>query len=193
MSEDQKRPYTVEPDIAQLVERQANDAGRQAGTKPVFVMETSAVRRFVLETSVEGHRFLADEPIRGGGSDVGPAPLRYFVAGVVQCLEIWTIKLAALDKIPLTALSSTAKAFLEAGTTGVDALRSTDSLSSGRGFRQLDVTLTLDSELDETHDPVISELVRQAARACPAAATFARAAELLITPVHNGRALEAVR
>ncbi len=179
-------------EIAQLVERQVNDAGRQSGARPIFVIETHAVQGFLLESIVDGHRFVADEPVRGGGTDVGPAPLRYFAAGVVQCLEVWTIKLAALDKVPLTSLSSTARAFLEEGATGVDALRSPDSLASGRGFRQLDVTLHLDSDWGETQDSVVRELVRQAARACPAAATFARATELLITPVHNGRTLEAV-
>lgn len=184
--------YLVEPDISELVQRQANDVARQGGAKPVVVLTSQAVRRFQIETRVEGHRFMTDEPVKGGGSDIAPAPLRYFVAGVLQCIEIWTIKLAALEGLPMTALSATAEAFLEQGTVGVDNLRSAAAVDSGRGFKRLEVTLQLDSDWEQSHDDAVRALVRNAVRGCPAAVTFARAAELSVTPVHNGRSLGTV-
>jgi uncharacterized OsmC-like protein len=178
--------YTVEPDIADLVRFQLNDTVRQGSNRSVVSMTGRAVRRFVMQAEVEGHRIVTDEPVHGGGTDLAPAPLRYFVAGVVECALIWVVKVAAVEGLEITRLSAEAEAFLEAGTVGLDALSSTAEVVSGRGFDRLVLTVSVAS--DDSPERV-ADVVRKGVRACPAAVTYARGAQLDLGVLHNDEML----
>jgi uncharacterized OsmC-like protein len=180
--------YEVEPDIAELVHAQLNDPARQSGVKPVVVMQSRAVRRYQMEARVEGHRILCDEPPHGGGSDVAPAPLRYFVAGILQCVQIWIVKVAAVEKVAICQLTAAAEAYLERGTVGLDALTAAEDTASGRGFERILLHLDVDTN-DATTGEEMAAIVRKGVRACPAAVSFARSATLELQLRHNGRRL----
>ena len=174
--------YTIEPDIAGLVRGQLDDKVRQGSIRSVVSLRCRAVRRFLMQADVEGHRIVTDEPVHGGGSDLAPAPLRYFVAGIVECALIWCVKVAAVEGVEITQLYAEAEAFLEAGTVGLAALSSTAEVASGRGFDRLVLTVSVTSA-----DPAerVADAVRKGVRACPAAVTFARAAQLVLQVRHN--------
>lgn len=178
--------YEIEADIASLVRDQLTDAKRQSGVKPVVAMHGRAVRRYQMEARVEGHRILCDEPLHGGGSDVAPAPLRYFVAGVVQCVQIWIVKVAAVEQLAVRGLATSAEAYLQPGTVGMEALSATESITTGRGFDRIVLGIDIETD-DRTSDADVAAVVRKGVRACPSAVTFARSASLEIVVRHNGR------
>jgi uncharacterized OsmC-like protein len=178
--------YTVEPDIADLVRAQLNDNIRQGSNRSVVSMKGRAVRRFIMQAEVEGHRIVTDEPLHGGGTDLAPAPLRYFVAGIVECALIWCVKVAAVESVEITELSAQAEAFLEAGAVGLDALSSSADVASGRGFDRLALTVSVASDDSPQR---VADVVRKGVRACPAAVTYARGAQLILRVVHNDEML----
>jgi uncharacterized OsmC-like protein len=49
---------------------------------------------------VEGHNFISDEGEEAGGHDAGPAPLRYFLGGIMMCHQVWCVKSAAVAEYP---------------------------------------------------------------------------------------------
>lgn len=179
-------PYRIEPDIAGLVHEQVNSPARQSGQTPVVTMSARAIQRYQIEAYVDGHRYLTDEPVKGGGHDTAPAPLRYFVGAVLQCTLIWCTKVAAADGVPIAELTATAEAYLEPGVVGV--LREDGPLADGRGFdrMRLVVALTTDSA---TSNEMAAAVVGKGIRACPAAVAFSRGAALEVSVVHNGTVL----
>jgi uncharacterized OsmC-like protein len=180
--------YRVEEDIAELVRDQLTDPVRQGGAKPVVTMSCRAVRRYLMEATVEGHRIVTDEPLHGGGTDLAPAPLRYFVAGVLECMLIWCVKVAAIEQVSITDLSAEAEAYLEPGTVGLHALSATEPIATGRGFARLELRITVGTD-DGTSDERLLDVVRKGIRACPSAVTFARSATVELAVTHNGSAL----
>jgi uncharacterized OsmC-like protein len=105
------------------------------------------------------YRIVTDEPKRYGGSDVAPAPLEYFVAGFALCEAaqyLWQIADMELDVDDIALEVKTANSWspvLEEGT------EETPELSR--------VTLSVWIESSEPRER-IEELVRRAARHCPA-------------------------
>jgi uncharacterized OsmC-like protein len=173
--------YVLDPDIGPLVAAQLGEHHQRSG-RPVVRLESRAVRRFEFETLVEGHRFWSDESKARGGGGKSPAPLRYFVAGIVMCAEAWVIKVAALRSVPLSGLAAEASAYLEAG----DDDPAPNSRGSGRGFDRIELTLRVDTAWPAERDPDVLAVAEDALRLCPAAVSAARAFELRLMVVHNG-------
>lgn len=180
-------PYVVDADVAELVRAQLHErAGASAeqrhggGSKKAVVdLETRAVRRFQVEAAVDGHRFLADEGAHGGGTDTGPAPLRYFVGGIAMCAQVWIVKMGAVAGVPITGLRTRARAFLEPMGDGP------------RGFERIDFTVRIDTNWAEVRDPDLRAAVAAGLNGCPAYVTAARSTRIDVTIVHNGRELPA--
>lgn len=179
--------YSVDADVAELVRAQLQErAGASAeqkrcgGSKKAVVdLETRAVRRFQVEAAVDGHRFLSDEGAHGGGTDTGPAPLRYFVAGIAMCAQVWIVKMGAVAGVPITGLRTRARAFLEPMGDGP------------RGFERIDFTARIDTDWAEDRDEELRQAVAAGLNGCPAYVTASRSTRIDVTIVHNGRTLPA--
>ncbi|MDX2144575.1 MAG: OsmC family protein [Rhodospirillaceae bacterium] len=70
----------------------------------VDVVETGA-GRFANEVRVGRHRLIADEPVDAGGTDTGPMPHDFVLAGLGACTSMTVRMYAERKGIPLTRVS----------------------------------------------------------------------------------------
>src|SRR5712692_8747119 len=94
----------VDPGLKQIVQHQLAERGaRPAGQaeRPITTVKGQALFDLQFRATVEGHSFISDERESGGGHDAGPAPLRYFLAGIMLCHQVWVVKSAALLDLKL--------------------------------------------------------------------------------------------
>ena len=99
--------YSIGPRLKGIFERQrAERADRPPGPaeRPVTTVKGTALFDLQFRGEVEGHSFISDERESSGGHDAGPAPMRYFVASVMFCHKVWTVKTAALMDLQLDRL-----------------------------------------------------------------------------------------
>jgi putative redox protein len=87
----------VEPFLAPA---QAPDAVAEG-----HVRVSSGEGKFVQIVDSSGHSFLADEPIRTGGMDLGPTPYDLLLAGLGSCTAMTLQLVAASEHIPLKGVS----------------------------------------------------------------------------------------
>lgn len=78
-------------------------------TDPTFginhnMASTRHVSDFVLEGRVRNHVFMSDEPPIRGGTDKGPSPLEYFIAGFAFCQQAIFVLYAAKLGIQIDSL-----------------------------------------------------------------------------------------
>ena len=170
--------FRVEPSLKELVQRQL--AQRQArgpgeATRPVTTVRCKAHHNLQFRATVEGHSFISDEPEVGGGYDAGPAPLRYFLAGVMMCHQVWCVKSAALLGVQLDRLEGEISGYLEGGTGNQDQ-------EAKRGFARIAFKVIIDSPnaIEE-----IRTVVQAATRRCPAFVTVGRSTRIDLNIVHN--------
>jgi uncharacterized OsmC-like protein len=165
----------INPDLKQLVQRQLEERGTRTpgqAERPVTTVKSKALHDLQFRASVEGHHFISDERESSGGTDAGPAPLRYFLAGVMMCHQVWCVKGAALAGVRLENLEGEISGYVARG----------DSPRKG-GFDRATFTVTIDSP-SSTEE--VKKLVARASEQCTAFVTFARAARIDLTLVHNG-------
>jgi uncharacterized OsmC-like protein len=168
----------VDPNMKQLVQRQLEERGQRTPgpPRPVTTVKSKALHDLQFRASVEGHVFISDEREAAGGSDAGPAPLRYFLAGIMMCHQVWTVKGAALADVKLDNL--------ECEISGYVARP--NSPRKG-GFERATLLVTIDSPnpADE-----VKKVVAKASESCNAFVTFARGARIEVTLVHNGQKID---
>jgi uncharacterized OsmC-like protein len=167
---------SINPNLKQIVQRQLEERGtRTPGQpdRPVTTVKSKALHDLQFRATVEGHSFLSDERESSGGSDAGPAPLRYFLAGVMMCHQVWTVKSAALADIRLDRLEGEISGYVAHG----------DSARKG-GFERVTFTVTIDSQSPAEE---VKKLVEKASGSCTAFVTLARGARVELTLMHNGK------
>jgi uncharacterized OsmC-like protein len=150
-----------------------------APERPFTTIQSKALHNLQLRATVEGHGFLSDEREDACGNDAGPAPMRYFLAGVMMCHQVWTIKSAVIEGVQLDRLECEMRGFLERASDG-------PSPDGARGLSRVGYTVNIDSPASA--DQVWS-VVDLATTRCPAFVTFARAARVDLELVHNGERL----
>jgi pyruvate dehydrogenase E2 component (dihydrolipoamide acetyltransferase) len=169
----------ISPHLKEVVRRQLEERGaRTPGQpeRPVTTVKSKALHDLQFRASVEGHHFLSDERESSGGTDTGPAPLRYFLAGVMMCHQVWCVKNAALADLRLDNLEGEISGYVARG----------DSPRKG-GFERPDFTVTVDSPAPSEE---VKKLVARASEQCTSFVTFARAARINVTVIHNGEKVD---
>ncbi len=167
----------IHPRLKGLVERQLAERAAprpDRAERPVTTVRSRALHDLQFRATVEGHEFLSDEREESGGSDAGPAPLRYFLGGVMMCHQVWCVKTAALRDVPIDRLECEISGYVERGAQGSD---------DGRGFSRATYRVDLDSSAPPE---AIQEVVDRAAKGCASFVTFARSAPIDLTLVLNG-------
>lgn len=98
--------FTISPRLKGLFERQLEERKDRSGpaTRPITTIKGTALMDLQFRAEVEGHSFISDERESSGGHDAGPAPMRYFLAGIMFCQKVWTVKKAALMGLTLDRL-----------------------------------------------------------------------------------------
>ncbi|HEX9443251.1 MAG TPA: OsmC family protein [Candidatus Binatia bacterium] len=168
-------------DIAarQLAERRARKEGEPE--RPVTTVQSKALHGLQFRATVEGHAFISDEGERVGGHDAGPAPLRYFLAGIMMCHQVWCVKSAAVDGVQLTRLEGEISGYIEPG--GGDREKEAE-----RGFSRLTYTVKIDSS---DSPGAVQAIVEAATRRCPAFVSAARSIPIEVSVLHNEKPLGA--
>ena len=170
---------SINPKMKQLVQRQLEERGNRTPgqpVRPVTTVKSKALHDLQFRASVEGHVFISDERESAGGTDAGPAPLRYFLAGVMMCHQVWCVKGAALADVRLENLEGEISGYVAQG----------DSPRKG-GFERATFTVTIDSP-NSADD--VKKIVGRASEQCTSFVTFARAARIEVTLIHNGQKVD---
>jgi uncharacterized OsmC-like protein len=174
--------FKVEPNLKEIATRQlAQRRARKEGEpqRPVTTVNCKALHGLQFRATVEGHSFIADEGDEVGGHDAGPAPLRYFLAGIMMCHQVWCVKSAAVADVQLSRLEGEISGFIEAGTGDTEK-------EVERGFSRITYKVTLDSP---NPSDAIQSVVEAATRRCPAFVSAARSIPIEVTILHNEKNL----
>jgi uncharacterized OsmC-like protein len=172
--------FRVEANLKEIATRQLSQRrARKEGEprRPVTTVHCKALHGLQFRATVEGHDFISDEGDEVGGHDAGPAPLRYFLAGIMMCHQVWCVKSAAVADVRLDRLEGEISGFIEAG--GGDANKEAE-----RGFDLIKYTVTLESP--DSADAV-QGIVDAATRRCPAFVSAARSIPIELTILQNGQ------
>ena len=174
--------FKVEPNLKDIATRQLTQRRmRKEGEprRPVTTVNCKALHGLQFRATVEGHSFISDESDEAGGHDAGPAPLRYFLAGIMMCHQVWCVKSAAVADVQLHRLGGEIAGFIEAG--GGDGEREVE-----RGFDLIKYKVTVESP---NPPEAIQSIVEAATRRCPAFVTAARSTPIEVTILHNDKSL----
>jgi len=168
----------IDPKMKQLVQNQLEERRKRAPgpERPVTTVKSKALHDLQFRASVEGHVFISDERESAGGTDAGPAPLRYFLAGVMMCHQVWTVKGAALADVKIDNLEGEISGYVARP----------DSPRKG-GFDRATFLVNIDSPSPSEE---VKKVVAKASDSCNAFVTFARGARIDLTLVHNGKKID---
>lgn len=174
----------IDPGLKEIVRRQLAErsAPSTEPPRPVTTVRSRALFDLQFRATVEGHEFISDEREEGGGHDAGPAPLRYFLGGIMMCHQVWTVKSAAYMDVKLDALEGEISGYVERGAPAGAAS------DEGRGFSRIAFTVSVESPNPSEE---ICRIVAEAGRRCAAFVTVARATPIDVTIVHNGKTIDA--
>jgi uncharacterized OsmC-like protein len=161
----------------QLTQRRARKQGEPQ--RPVTTVKCKALHGLQFRAMVEGHNFISDEGEEAGGHDAGPAPLRYFLGGIMMCHQVWCVKSAAVADVQLSRLEGEMSGFVEAGGGETDK-------EVERGFSRITYQVNIESP---NPAEAVQSIVEAATRRCPAFVSAARSIPIEVTILHNDKNL----
>lgn len=108
-------PAIVPNDQLASVVNAVRDGLRQAPEPPIatFSVESSLKQGYQVELAARQFSFLSDEPEKIGGTDLGPTPVEYVLAGLAACQEIVYATYARVLDIEITSLKVRAEGSLD--------------------------------------------------------------------------------
>jgi uncharacterized OsmC-like protein len=137
-------------------------------------IDLKMVSHLKFEVRKRDFRFVVDEPAERGGTDEGPNPLAYFIAGAASCLASQYATLAIARDIPLDDIQLTARGHFDR--------------RPGGAFEEIIYDLKLESQASP---PSIVDLSREAERMCYAHNTLKRGVVRMVTNLYlNGKLLD---
>ena len=158
----------IDPHIKEVALKQMEERGERAGRmqRALTTVKGTALLDLQFRAQVEGHSFISDERQSAGGHDAGPAPMRYFVAGIMLCHKVWMVKTAAMMDLKLESLEGEMSWFNDQPIPRIGYMI---SVKSGH------------------KDDEIVKMVEGGARGCPAFKVMERAVSIEVTANHNGK------
>lgn len=169
----------INPGLKAIVQRQLAERGaRPAGAplRPVATVKSEALFDVQFRATVEGHEFISDEGAHGGGHDAGPAPLRYFLGGIMMCHQVWLVKSSAVEGVQLDRLECQLAGYVGPTDTGDPADRSS--------FVKMEHLVDIDSPNSAGE---IQRVVELAAHRCAAFVAVKQTVPIEMTIQHNGQ------
>ncbi len=175
-AERNKAMLLIDPGLKEeLLERIEKRALEKSQKGTVIRVNSKVIHHLQTKAEVEGFAFVSDEGERVGGYGAGPAPLRYFLAGVLMCHQVWCIKSAALLDVKLESVEGTIGGHLSAeGSYSKDDRNST--------FDKISYELRVKSP--EPPGRIVA-MVEKASCRCPAFGTVRLAVPIDMKVIHN--------
>lgn len=157
----------INPHIKDVAQRQVAERSGRVGPseRALTTVKGTALGDLQFRAQVEGHSFISDERQSVGGRDAGPAPMRYFLSGVMLCHKVWMVKTAALKDLELGSLEGEISWY---NNVPIPRIVYRITIESGHS------------------DDDIREVVEGGAKGCVAFKTMERAARIEVTATHNG-------
>jgi len=96
---------------------------RKESTGTLLVARASAKQaeaRYTVKIRAGHHDLIGDEPVSAGGSDAGPSPFGFVLAGLAACTAITLRMYAERKEWPLTGLAVELEYFREAGAFRIE-------------------------------------------------------------------------
>jgi len=157
----------ISPKLKEIVKAQLEERATRTGAdaaRPITTVKCEALYDLQFRATVEGHSFIMDERKSSGGHDAGPAPMRYYAAGIMGSDQVWLVKTAALMDLSM------------------DRLEGEISLYNGR----IAYTVFIDSP---NSDDQVVDLVQQSRDRRGTFKSLARTTRVELKVVHNGNTL----
>ncbi len=163
--------YSMSSRLKNLFEKQAEERkGRSEGPakRPITTVRGTGLFDVQFRAEVEGHSFISDERESSGGHDAGPAPMRYFVTGVMFCHQVWMVKKAALMGMTMTKLDGEISWWNDVPTPRIVYKVMVDS---------------------DRSDDDVRAIVEAGAKGCNAFKAVEKATKIELSAVHNGKTI----
>ncbi len=165
----------VDPGLKEYLEERIEKTEREKPSKGgVIKAHCRVLHHLQIKAEADGFAFISDEGERVGGYGAGPAPLRYFLAGIMMCHQVWCVKSAALLDVQLDSLEGTIQGHLEPGGYS--------RADSGHGFERIDYEIVVDSS-DSAEK--VKAVVAKANKRCPAFCTTIKAVPVALKVTLN--------
>jgi uncharacterized OsmC-like protein len=155
----------IDPRLKGIVEDQLKERGARDPNqpeRPITTVKVKALHDLQFRATVEGHSFIMDERESSGGNDAGPAPMRYYAAGIMGSDHVWIVKTAALRDLPLDRLEGELSLF----------------------GRKIAYTVSIDSP---NSDEQMCDLINEVREGRGSLATMAGGRRVEFTLLHNGK------
>jgi len=137
---------------------------------------TRQISDFVAAGKVRNHTFISDEPPIRGGTDKGPSPLEYFIAGFSFCQQVIFVLYAARLGIQLDSLEIDADGIVPGrGQYGFKDFKT--------GIKEIDYRIRIESKENKGS---IMKLVDAVEKYCPAINTLKDPPSLKREVILNG-------
>lgn len=140
------------------------------GHKTITV-ETELKSGTKVECKAGKHLFVIDQPESGGGKDLGPTPLEYYLASLAGCISSIAQIVAKQKKIDLRSLKITI-----VGDVNVDVLLGKNT-EERAGFQSIALQVSIDADLSDSQKV---EFINEVERRCPVSENTMNASNVTI-------------
>jgi uncharacterized OsmC-like protein len=170
----------IDPGVKEELLERIEKRGRETSPKgAVIKVKSRVIHHFQQKAEADGFAFISDEGANVGGYGAGPAPLRYFLAGVMMCHQVWCVKAAALLDARLDSVEGSI-----GGHLSPDGAYSKEDVENF--FEKISYEVAIGSP--EPAEKVIA-VVEKAGLRCPAFGTVRVAVPIDLKVVHNGNVI----
>lgn len=106
------------------------------------VIEATLDKKYKMESVIDNHTIVIDQPQKSGGTNAGPDPLSYFLLSLAGCIGAIARIIANQKKIKLRSMKLKVQ-----GDLDTDVLLGKNA-SDRAGFAGIDVNVSMDSDMN---------------------------------------------
>ena len=166
----------VKEELLERIEKRSRETSPRGG---VIKVKSRVIHHMQMKAEADGFAFISDEGETVGGYGAGPAPLRYFLAGVMMCHQVWCVKAAALLDVHLESVEGSINGHLSpAGAYSHEDIPNF--------FEKISYEVSIGSPEEPAK---IIAVVEKAGVRCPAYGTVRLAVPIDLKIVHNGNVI----
>lgn len=166
----------VKEELLERIEKRSQEKSPRGG---IIKVKSRVIHHMQMKAEADGFAFISDEGEAVGGYGAGPAPLRYFLAGVMMCHQVWCVKAAAL-----------LDARLESVEGNIGGHLSPDGAYSKEDIENFFERISYEVAISSPEEPAkVIAVVEKAGLRCPAFGTVKRAVPIDLKVIHNGKVI----